>query len=69
MPQLPVEYVVQVLTSLLRLEGLHDRQVEALQEAIRRLRQHERLVAEVLPYLVTCNGTMPLEKGASSSTA
>jgi hypothetical protein len=51
MSQLTVEYVVQVLTGLLRLEGLHDRQVEALQEAIRRLRLHERLVAVVLPDL------------------
>jgi hypothetical protein len=49
MSQLTVEYVFELLTSLLRLEGLHDRQVEALQEAIQRLRQHERLVAEVLP--------------------
>jgi hypothetical protein len=49
MSQLTVQYLAQVLTSLLRLEGLHDRQVEALQEAIRRQRQHERLVAEVLP--------------------
>jgi hypothetical protein len=49
MAQLTVEYVVEVLTDMLRREGLHDRQVEALQEAVRRVRQHERLVAEVLP--------------------
>jgi hypothetical protein len=51
MAQLTVEYVVEVLTDLMRQEGLHDRQVEALQEAVRRVRQHERLVAEVLPDL------------------
>jgi hypothetical protein len=51
MSQLTVEYVVQVLTDLMRREGLHDRQVEALHEAVRRVRQHERLVAEVIPDL------------------
>jgi hypothetical protein len=51
MAQLTVEYVVEVLTDMLRREGLHDRQVEALQEAVRRVRQHERLVAEVVPDL------------------
>jgi hypothetical protein len=51
MCQLTVEHLVQVLTRLSCFDRLCDREVEAVEEAIRRVPQHERLVAEVLPEL------------------
>ena len=53
MSQLTTGYVVAVLKRLLLRygDGLHDRERQAIEEAARRVAQHERLVAEVMPDL------------------
>jgi hypothetical protein len=49
MSQLTVQYVVQLLTCLLRLEGMCDLDRHAIAEAVLWVKQHKWLVAEVLP--------------------
>ena len=53
MAQLTTGYIVQVLTAVLNRFGdrLHDQEKDAIEEAARLVRQHERLVALVLPDL------------------
>jgi hypothetical protein len=53
MGQLEVEYIVTVLNRLLLRfgDGLHPRERHALAEAARRVQQHARLLAAVMPDL------------------
>ena len=53
MSRLTTVYVVAVLKRLLLRYGdlLHDREKQVIEEAARRVTQHGRLVAEVLPDL------------------